>query len=85
MTPFPTPEDVEADLRLCRNQSEVDLLLAFRSMSDRRKAAFITLIRCLAHDDAGTEAAAIGFLQASGLSRRRAVRRARLVLSRMAA
>ena len=85
MAPFPTLEEAEADPRLCRNQGEVEMLLAYRSMSDRRKGMFMTLIRRLANQDVGPEVAAIDHLQASGLPWRRAVRRAQLTLSRMAA
>ena len=85
IAPFPTPEETAAGDMLVRDQGEVDLLPAFRSMSARRKAASLRLVRYLEDDDPGLGAAAIDFLRESGLPRRTAVRAARCGLGRMAA
>ncbi len=77
---FPTPEEAEADPRLYRNQREVDLLLAYRSLPDHLKPEMTTFLRRVVREGVPMEVAAIDFMRAAGLSEQAAVQKVRLVL-----
>ena len=82
---FPTPEEAEADPRLCRNQREADLLRAYRSLPDHLKPELLSFLRRITREGVALEVGAVDFLRASGLSERSAVRKVRHILTRRAA